>query len=56
MGDSQEHIGRTLRCHDMPANSPYRQTPEWTHLPVPAAPTLTQEGLCSVCSGIDLCG
>ena len=32
----------------MPA-SPYRQTPEWVHLPVPAAPTLTRDGFCSVC-------
>jgi hypothetical protein len=33
----------------MPANSPYRRTPELPHLPVPAAPTLTRDGFCSVC-------
>jgi len=45
-------------CHDMPANSPYRQTPEWFHLPVPAAPTLTRDGFCSVCrtAPMAICG
>jgi len=32
---AEEHIGGALRCHNMPANSPYRQAPEWAHLPVP---------------------
>ena len=42
----------------MPANSPYRQTPEWFHLPVPAAPTLTRDGFCSVCrtAPMAICG
>jgi hypothetical protein len=33
----------------MPANSSYRKTQEWAHLPVPAAPTLTRDGFCSAC-------
>jgi hypothetical protein len=33
----------------MPAYSPHRQTSEWARLPVPAAPTLTRDGFCSVC-------
>ena len=36
----------------MPANSPHHQTPERAHLPAPAAPVLTGEGLCSVCKAI----
>jgi len=36
----------------MPAYSPYRQTPEWPHPPVPAAPTLTHDGRCSACHGV----
>jgi hypothetical protein len=51
-GRSQEHIARTLRCHAMPTNQPYRRTPELPHLPVPAAPTLTQDGRCSACHGV----
>jgi hypothetical protein len=41
----------------MPAYSPGRRTPEWPHLPVPAAPTLTQKGLCSACAAapISIC-
>jgi hypothetical protein len=33
----------------MPVNSLHRQMPEWFHLPVPAAPTLTRDGFCSAC-------
>jgi len=49
---AREHIGGLLRCRDMPASSPHRRTPELPHLPVPAAPVLTHEGLCSVCRAI----
>jgi len=45
---TQEHIGRARRWHAMPALSPHRR-PEGMHLPVPAAPTLTRDGVCSAC-------
>jgi hypothetical protein len=54
----REQIGGTLRCNAMPAYSPpYRQTPEGARLPVPAAPTLTRDGFCSVCGAtpVSLC-
>jgi len=51
---AQEHLGGLLRFPQMPANSPHHQTPKWSHLPPPAAPTLTQEGLCSVCRAIPM--
>ena len=42
----------------MPVNSLHRQMPEWFHLPVPAAPTLTRDGFCSACrtAPMAICG
>jgi hypothetical protein len=54
--NATEHDSSLLRFHSMP--TPYRQTPEWTHLPAPAAPVLTGDGLCSECRAppMSICG
>jgi hypothetical protein len=45
---AEEHVGGLLRFRGMP--TPYRQqAAAWTGLPVPAAPVLTDDGLCSEC-------
>ena len=42
----------------MPANSPHHQISKWSHLPPPAAQTLTQDGFCSACGAapVSICG